>query len=287
MIRTVLLALLILTVVLPITANADSRNGAFKGRRAYVYFNEKTLTWKIGNDAVERVLHFDRTRGALTTLRVEAKGGGPRLALANTNEAEWTLEAPSESRLPTKARLEGDWVFNIQSVATPAHGGRLLTIHLHGVRRHEGLAAEVIYEVLPGNRPYLAKRVTLINRSGTPFTVKEVIYDRWMLPAQPGRFAAPATFTPVSGAMGALAFPTKNAGFQAGVLDEKGEAVFVNGAVTLRLREPAVVEPGGRAYAPLSLLTVFVNDPARGAALVQRFSGERQAVADSMLLSPR
>jgi hypothetical protein len=268
-------------------AGADPKNDAFHGRLAYVYFHEKTLTWKIGNDAVERIIQFDRERGALTTLKVTAKRGGPRLAVANTHEAEWTLQTPSESRLPSKVRLEGDWVFNIQSVATPAHGGRLLTIHLHGVRRHEGLAAEVIYEVLPGNRPYLAKRVTLINRSGTPFTVQEVVYDRWMLPAQPGKFTAPATFTPVSTAMGALAVPVKNVGFQAGVLHEKGEAVFVNGAVTLLLREPAVVEPGGRAYAPRSLLTVFANDPARGAALVQRFSGELQAVADSMVLRQR
>jgi hypothetical protein len=277
----------LLTAVLSGTAGADSKNGAFKGKRAYVYFHEKTLTWRIGNDSVERVIHFDRARGTLTTLKVEAKGGGPRLAAANTHEAEWTLETPAGAKLPSKVRLEGDWVYNIQSVATPAHGGRLLTIHLHGVRRYEGLAAEVMYEVLPGNRPYLAKWVTLINRSETPFTVKEVVYDRWMMPAQPGSRTAPATYTPGAGASGALTIPVKNVGFQAGVQHEKGEAVFVNGSVTLRLKETAAVAAGGRAFTPRSLLTVFANDPSRGAALVQRFNGELQAVADSMLLHPR
>jgi len=277
--RTFLLALA-LTALLCVAACATQKDDTFKGRTAYCYFNEKALTWRIGNDVVERVVRFDRETGALQTLRAEDKKAGRRIAPAPVAEGEFVLAAEAGGARAAPVRLDGDWVFLWQSVGTPAHGGRLLTIHLHGKGRHAGYEVEAQYEVYPGNRPYLAKWLTLINRTGAPRTVEEIVIDRWILVARPPKRPAkgaplpepkPAEFT-ASGASATVVDPASQNAMVAGIAGEKGTVTYEQGVLTLRARPGVEIRgDGGRALSPTVFVAAYEGTAAIGAALYQRY----------------
>src|SRR5262245_3750423 len=108
---------------LAVMASGAPDSDSFKGTKAYCYFNEKFLTWRIGNDALERTVQFDRDAGALKTMKVTDKKAGRRLAPGTGPEGEFILAPERDGAPPTSVRLDGDWVYMWQSVGTPAHNG--------------------------------------------------------------------------------------------------------------------------------------------------------------------
>lgn len=256
---------------------------AFKGTSAYCYFAEKTLTWRLGNDAVERVVQFDREAGALKTMRVQDKKAGRRIAPATGPEGEFILAPDSANAAGiASVRLDGGWVYMWQSVGTTASGGRLLTIHMQGKGRHQGYEAEAMYEIYTGNRPYLAKSLTLINRTGAPRVVAEVVYDRWILtpPPMKGKKGVdaprlPAEFKGAPGGAATLVDAASGTGLVAGVLHPQGETLHQGGTVVQRVKV-SLEMPGdwGRALTPKSIVAAFSGSAATGATLYQRYVSE-------------
>jgi hypothetical protein len=123
-------AALVLLCALPATGADKSDPRPFRGIRAYASVDEKSLTWRIGNDVVERRVQFDRESGGLKTIGV--KSAGAKVMVPGTSEGEFqVVSADGKSRT---VRLDKDWAYIWQMVGTPAHGGRKLTIHLWGVR---------------------------------------------------------------------------------------------------------------------------------------------------------
>lgn len=244
----------------PVQPKVTKTESLFKGKTAYVYLNQKTLTWRIGNDVVERTVQFDQDTGALKTLDVKTMGGLPPVAVVSGSEGEFTV-AETNAPAAKKLRLDKDWAYSWQSVTTPAHGGRLLTIHLQGVRSHEGYEVEAMYEVMPGNRPYLTKSLTLVNRMESPVTLREIVYDRWTLSTATGQSVmAPAGGKP--GKMYTLMLSGANpkakpgargqeGGLELFVPDTGGEVAAANSALVVRYAGETTAAPqGGRAYGP-------------------------------------
>jgi hypothetical protein len=278
--RNYLIVLVMLpTLLLAVSASAGADSG--KVKRAYCYFDRGKLTWRIGNEAIERTIHFDRDTGGLRTLKVECKGPGPRIAPVSGSEGEFILagqEAP--------IRLDSDWIYQWQSVGMPLPGVRRLTVHLWGKGRNKGYEAEAVYEAYPGKSPVLAKWLTLINRTGAPQTVQEIVYDRWALvapSAKKGAAAAtpgPLKFESGPGASATLTDPATRVGLAAGVLGAGGEAAYQNSAVVLRCRAPMEMPgEGGRATAPPSLAAAFTGDAPAGQALLQKYAGASHPTA--------
>src|SRR5437868_9791554 len=112
--RTIPLAVTLALV--PVICRAADQPEAFKGTAAYCYFNDKTLTWRIGNDAVERTMHFDRDTGGLMTTKIDVKRGRARLAATPGSEGEFVVTDGVGAR--TSIRLARGWSYLWQSVMT-------------------------------------------------------------------------------------------------------------------------------------------------------------------------
>jgi len=293
-VRIALVLVAITSLVVPITARAQNKrrpdhrpapgvagvDTGFQGKTAYCYLNRGTLTWRIGNDVVERTIHFDRDAGALRTVAVKTMGGAPPIDTVSAFEGDLTV-MPARATTPTTLHLDHDWAYIWQSVATPAGGGRLLTIHLQGIRSNDGYEIEALYEVYPGNRPYLAKSLTLINRSPEPVTLREVLYDRWILAASQEKRAAkemptalPAAFKSDGPSAGALEEPAQEIGLRAFVADSGGAVTYQNGAIVERWKGAVTAgRVGGRAYTPQAVVFAYRGPAGTGAALSKRFPG--------------
>jgi hypothetical protein len=258
------------------------KDTTFKGKKAYVYFRENELTWKIGNDVLERTIRFDRDAGGLRTTEIKTMGGLPKIDSTSTTEGEFSvIGADAQKRGPY--HLDHDWAYIWQSVGTPSHEGRVLTIHLQGVRSNSGLEVEVLYEVLPGNRPYLGKSITLINRGDAPVSLADVVFDRWILPApsHPARAAKSGTKTTSSkpedfSASGDFSMGVEDAanriGLRAFMTGKNGEISFTNGTVVPRFTGPEVAPPnGGRAYTPFAVIFPYSGTAERGNMLYQKY----------------
>ncbi len=266
-----------------------SKDNTFKGRAAHVYFNEKALTWKIGNDVLERTIHFDKDLGALRTNEIKTMGGVPHINSVSSTEGEFSVIG-ADGRKGGPYRLDRDWAYIWQSVATPPHGGRLLTIHLQGIRSNSGVEVEVLYEVYPGNRPYLAKSITLINRGEAAISLADVVYDRWILPI-PNR-AAPKQSTTVANAgssdfsaSGDFSLGVEDAanriGLRAFMTGKQGEISYQNGTVVPRFTG-SIEAPrrGGRAFSPFAVVFAYSGTAERGAELYQKFDvATRESIA--------
>jgi hypothetical protein len=253
----------------------------FKGTKAYCYFNEKTLTWRIGNDAVERTIDYDYDTKGLKTTSVRVMSGRARLAAVAGSEGEIMI-APAGSQAGTTLRLDKDWAYTWQSVATPAHGGRLLTVHMQGINTNNGYEVEVMYEVWPGNRPYLGKSVTFINRTSAPLDVREVVYDRWVVatppagkPKKDAPAPRPAEFSRASDGSGRLFDEASGTGVLAAVVSPQGSQTFQNGAIVQRFTGAVTAAPGnGRAYLPEAIIAPFTGTAAVADILYQRYSSK-------------
>ncbi|MCC6728624.1 MAG: hypothetical protein IT208_04720 [Chthonomonadales bacterium] len=278
--RKAALALAITAALCALGARFSAGQGGepFKGTRAYCYFRPAELTWRIGNDVVERTVRFDRDTGVLFTQGVQVKGRLPRIEPVAGLEGQFLLAGDAPA-----VRLDGGWTYMWQIVTTPAHGGRLLTIHLQGKGRNAGYEVEALYEVYPGNRPYLARSLTLINRSGAPRTVAEVDYGRWVLAKAPRGRRAAAAAAPVAPSaqpaaapnVGVVQDPAGGGGLVAAVLGPGGTVAVSGGAVALRVKAAVDVSAnGGRAYAPRAVVAPFLGAQGAGRALVGRLEAE-------------
>lgn len=250
------------------SAEADSRKGA----TAYCYLNKDTLTWRIGNDAVERKIQFDRDLGGLKTLHVKDKLHG-RLGIVPGNEGEVVVSGGEEGGGKT-LNLSQDWVYQWQSVTTPPHGGRMLTIHMWGKGANKGYQIEVIYEVQPGNKPFLAKSVTLINRTGSPQILAQVLYDRWLLVGSSGKAQERMPqFVKNPDGTATLVDAAGRGGLLSSVPGGTGETVLREGALVQidRPRSKANGE-GGRAYSAKAVIVLFSGPAENGRVLFRQYS---------------
>jgi hypothetical protein len=84
---------------------------------------------------------------------------------------------------PPALQLTGDWQYMQHTVNVGEDNSKILTIHLSGVKRYEGLDLDVCYQVYAGEEPTLAKWFTFVNHRKSRFLMDTVVYDRWELPA--------------------------------------------------------------------------------------------------------
>jgi hypothetical protein len=286
--------LLTASALLSAPANADR----YAGSRAYVYFDEKNLTWRIGNEAVERTVRFDRDTGSLHSTDIKSGVGGARITDLGTHAGEITLAVPlpAGGTEPRTLSLGSDWAYVWQSVTTPPHGGRLLTIHMQGLRQHAGFEVEALFEVRPGNRPFLAKSFTLINRTDQPVTVTGARYDRLVVSTTPARVPVrrgrrgqpappppappkPASFVAGREGAGAIVDAASGAGVAAAVLGPGGGATFREGMLLPAFAGSLTAAPeGGRAWLPPSVVFAYKGDAAEGFAILEELRGSALAV---------
>jgi len=263
------------------------KDTTFRGKEAHVYFHEKELTWKIGNDVIERTIQFDKDLGGLRTTQIKTMDGVPKIDTTSTTEGEFSVIG-ADGRKRGPYRLDHDWAYIWQSVGTPPSQGRLLTIHLQGVRSNSGIEVEVLYEIYPGNRPWLAKSLTLINRGDAPIALADVVYDRWVLPtpAHPAKVpkgAAKTASAPASNAKpedftasGDFSIGVEDAanriGLRAFLTGKNGEIAYQNGVVIPRFTGPVEAPRwGGRAYSPFAVVFAYTGTADRGSMLYQKY----------------
>ena len=83
---------------------------------------------------------------------------------------------------PPALNLTSDWQYMQHTVNVGEDNSKILTIHLSGVKRYEGLDLDVCYQVHAGEEPTLAKWFTFVNHRKSRFLMDSVTYDRWQLP---------------------------------------------------------------------------------------------------------
>jgi hypothetical protein len=268
---TILFAILF-ALTMSYAAELPAAGDSSKSSSAYCYLHRDSLTWRIGNEAIERKIQFDRDVGGLKTIAVKDKLHG-LLGISSNNEGEITVSEGKDGNRKT-LNLSRDWVYQWQSVTTPPHGGRLLTIHLWGKGVHRGFEVEVMYEVPPGNRPILAKSVTLINRTGTPWILEQVLYDRWMLMGGVGKARErrpqfvknPDGTTTLVDVMG-------RGGLLSNVPGGKGETALQNGMLVQMDRPKSqVAGEGGRAYSAKAVIMPFIGQAENGRTLFRQWN---------------
>ncbi|MEP6756514.1 MAG: hypothetical protein ABJA67_13495, partial [Chthonomonadales bacterium] len=168
-----------------------------------------------------------------------------------------------------------------QTVATPANGGRSLTVHLSGVRSNTGYEVEANYEVIPGKKPYFIRSLTLINRTDKAVTVESCLYDRWAISSNSvpgkkiqGRFQAPphmARFVAGPTGSGTLVDDALGAGATVSV-EASGEVMVENSAVVSRWKGSLeATAQNGRAYIPETVVFAFRGVAPSGADLLTRY----------------
>ncbi len=274
---------LILAVAAFIASTYSVRSYAdLHNRTSYCTFNESNLTWKIGNELVSRTVHFDKQAGSLRTTEIS---NGPKRAILSDvapSDAEISLvDTDSNSRTIS---LESDWEFAWQLVGRPAHGGRLLTIHLQGVRKNSGFEMETLYEVWGKELPYMAKTVILINRKEKPVLVTGSTLDRWVvqiipligpiLRNGPPPSRKPATFLGGKDGFGSLVQFQAGEGVTAAVSVPSGTVELENGAMVVRT--PVSIEvkhDNGRATLPTSVIYAWTGPTPTGQLLLDKFKG--------------
>lgn len=253
----------------PVEPAVAKKDLLFRGGHAHCYFEEKTLTWKLGNDVIERHIHFESDPGALRTESVKTLGGGPEIAMVAPNEGDLTIDTGGTSKT---LRLDRDWAYTWQSVSTPDHGGRRLTIHLQGIRSNSGYEVEVIYELLPGNRPYLTKSFTLINRTGVPVALTGATYDRWILAGGSHGVRTASSGSTAAGA-NVQEITAPGGGMEVFVEGPNGKVVSTGGALVPQFTGPVVAaKAGGRATTPRSVVFAYSGAPSKANLIRARFN---------------
>lgn len=264
--RYLLAVALAVALVAPAHARAaEAKDGA------YCYFRRASLTWLIGNEAVERTVRFDPAAGGLRTEGVAQKQGRARAAVAPGAEGEIVLAPAQPGGSRQTLRLDSGWSYAWQIVATPAHQGRMLTVHLQGVGANRGFELEAIYTVRPRRSPFVSRSLTLINRSGAARTVESVTCDRWLLttPAPRGERAGPPVLRTVEGGA-ALHDAASMTGLVVALADPGYRCEVQDAALVVRWT--GAVEIGGtgkRAWLPPCSAAAFDGSSAVAAALIR------------------
>lgn len=249
-------------------------------RPAYCSFNEQTLTWHIGNELIERTIIFDKATGALRTQVLKSGSGMPTFTSVGSSEGEITVRNSANQR--TKLTLDHDWTYAWQTVATPAHMGRALTIHLTGVKSNSGYEVEANYEILPNKKPFFIRSLTLINRNEKTVTIEECLYDRWSFSTNSvpekkvkDRFQArPRSARYIDGpaGVGTLVDDGLSVGGTFAVEGGFGEILMENSSVVTRWKGRLDAKASnGRAFLPETVVFTFRGVSALGVDLIGRY----------------
>ncbi len=397
-----LILIMVAAICLAHPASASYNAEFFHGKTAYVKFDRKTFTWRIGNKVIERVIRFDPAQGSLQTLEmVPTKGheifvpygdeGTVHLSGATlsdlslnsgwrmtdkapagnwtgisyndsswsainlpfkTNEqyktwwlrrqlppqtttknAEWNIvfdhaiddeadiyvdghllrkvtdadQAWSKEidvTLPPHAlvvaiklvgyaapngiygdvrlvdqekapvlRLDRDWHYMWDAIGL-GQGGRLLTIHLQGTGPYGGYEMEVNYEVYPGDRPYVAKWLSVMSHHHRQLLISKVTEERWQL--MPSIPASAARYRHFVGASSALVDEAGHKGLVLSVLSNLGNTEYNQKARLLTcFYEPnEALVPNKMMTMPRSVTGLYTGTTATGAFLYQLYVGE-------------
>ncbi|MEP6755193.1 MAG: hypothetical protein ABJA67_06820, partial [Chthonomonadales bacterium] len=78
-------------------------------RPAYCTFNEANLTWKIGNEAIERTIVFDKSAGTLRTHSLKTGTGEMTILPVGSSEGEISLQDGAGKAV--KLTLDHDWTY--------------------------------------------------------------------------------------------------------------------------------------------------------------------------------
>jgi hypothetical protein len=260
----------------PASGQKKGANEPFHGNKAYCYEDLAKKTWTLGNDVYQRTIQLDNVTGKLMTTDLLLK---PKhhvhVEAAESIEGEIAFQKADGS--PLSLRLDRDWAYGWRIIATPAHGGRRLTVHLQGTKHYEGWEVEATYEVLPGNRPWMKKSFVAINRTGQDLKASAVVYDRITCPVvAPLKTAGkdkpkPAQATKTAGGDAAtLIDPQEMLGLAAAVSPD-GDCVADRGALLVRAKMNADVPGnGGRVETPVAVTAPFMGNHATGVALVKQ-----------------
>lgn len=260
-------------------AKMEKEEQPFKGKTAQVHFDSKHLIWRIGNDAAERTVQFDKVSGSLKTLRVRVPGG--KAMVAAPSEGQFQVSAAGKMRT---IGLDKDWVYSWQTSTVTAQGGKRLSIHLQGVGSNHGYEAEATYEVYPGNRPYMEKDLTLINRTNGTITVTGATLDQWVLGMDETPKAGKGAQAPAAGTFSG----GKETGMIVDAASQHGAAAMVmggtvsyeGGGLVQRFKGSMIVEnEGGRAYMPKAVFFAFHGTAATGSDLMARYGSMGDMVA--------
>lgn len=246
--------------------------------QAYCFFDQKTLTWRLGSSAFERTIHFDKAAGSLRTTRLVMKLKGVAIAPVTGSDAE--IAVTPDGAKPVALRLDRDWDYIFQIVKMQENGARLLTIHLQGKKQNAGFELEANYAVDPGKRARLSDSVLLINRTGAPVRLSGVQFGRWIL-VEPGPKVAPDpraallpgdrkdTATLAVGAAGPrLIASIERTDTGDGAPAATGEVTLQQNALVLTARPEVTIEPGGRWQSPRASVQAQPAAP-RGTAAVR------------------
>lgn len=225
-------------------------------QQAYCYYDARTLTWRLGNDAVERTIHFDRSAGSLCTTKVVVKLRGAALASVANSDGEFTVTP--EGGKPSVLSLDSDWDFMFPIVHNGEDGSRTLTIHLQGKGRNAGYEVEATYGIEAGKFARLTDRRLLVNRTAGPVRLENVVIGRWILPEPAGSRATAQPAKLVAGPGKGIATlslgkdgPALVAAVERG--DEGGGPTVMDGyvlyqqnALVLGIRPDATIAPAAR-----------------------------------------
>src|ERR1017187_3078703 len=100
------LTALVVLLTLPLTVYAQPGAEQAKVGQAHCYLDRGKLTWRIGNEAIERTIRFDKYTGGLRTLGVECTGTAACIVPVAGSEGEFVITGES-----APIRLDGDWVY--------------------------------------------------------------------------------------------------------------------------------------------------------------------------------
>lgn len=243
-----IIPVLLATVMIPMSAVAKPLT-RHNEKPAYCYYNSNNLTWKIGNNMLEAVIHFNKLTNSLASVSLHAKRGPMRLETPVQSAAVIQLTDGDQT-----LSLNKDWAFSWQTVTDTADGGRILTVHLEGIASNDGWAIEEKYEVGPGASPWISNYFTLINHSEKNATVNSVTFSGWKVLAQKKNEMEPkinALYISDSGLIQKGSFSMS-----------KMIACKINPQVELSRH-------GGRYYSPYAVLTFSDKEKAATLALTQ------------------
>ena len=170
--------LFFLTALLPMAVNVSAMNNNTKMGSAYCYYNQKNLVWRLGNDAIEAVIHFDASSGGLKVESLRAKHGVELMSNANPGLMTFMISGKDNP-----VTLRSGWQFTWQSVSDLSLGGRLLTIHMDGVGKNDGIEIEEYFEIMPGMNSRLVNRATLINHTDGALKLEQLRFAAMALSA--------------------------------------------------------------------------------------------------------
>lgn len=212
----------------------------------------------------------NRVIGLRYTTRTPESSFGGAVGIAEVGSAPNTLD------------LSSDWKYMLYSVSPGEDNSRILTLHLNGLRKHDGFFLEVSYQIYAGEEPTVAKWFTLTNHRQSRYLVDQVQVETWQLPA----------YKPETLVFGPTGYAASN--------PSTGDALFTAVISPLGASEPsldgrtvtALIRPNRSAPSrqvvrfPAAVTGFYHGPPAKGAFLYQLYTGQYVARAGLNTVGP-